>query len=508
MVKRSCCLYNNKFVRIEEFYTICEGKQINIPEKIEKYRELGKQKELNCPCGCGLKLEIVAGEKMLRKQHFREKKGQDRTLSNCKEIFESETTTNSKIVLKCWLDDIFQLKQEQIRFNVPINQLYDVKRRYEYTHYVGSRKFGLSYERISCNWDSEKIEFLLNQSQERLLHIMDISNFGCNGQYPEYKMRVQRLQGFCVFLDTHNNYDYYDADFIIAIYEKDYRGLWKEIVISKGKLSLYHFDEEYNILYLEQNITKKVEDAKEQFRNEQEIFKAEAEEKAIRLKEKQRREQEEAEQKKKAEKKAAEEARRMLEERKEILRKENEEQQKKQREERKKARLDFVKTNPKLATFFEFLCSIETIEGRFFSVQSNGQIKERKEKISIRDVDYSIDRKRFEIQDEYLVRLYIYVDDESSRMKRSYVSNSYTHIPINRLEIDEIIPYFRKYFYCVKKQEYIQEQLQEDKINNNKTIGVEVVYCQLDEGCPHLIKGENCICGYPDSQCNFREFKQ
>ena len=50
---RSYCLYNGKYISIAEIYKIIDGKQINIPEKLEYYRKLSDSRQLSCSCGCG-----------------------------------------------------------------------------------------------------------------------------------------------------------------------------------------------------------------------------------------------------------------------------------------------------------------------------------------------------------------------------------------------------------------------------------------------------------------------
>ena len=76
MIKRSECIYNDEIIGIESIYTVIDGKQLNIPDKVEALRKLGRNGLLKCPCGCGKKLILVAGDKGLRQQHFREKEGE------------------------------------------------------------------------------------------------------------------------------------------------------------------------------------------------------------------------------------------------------------------------------------------------------------------------------------------------------------------------------------------------------------------------------------------------
>ena len=70
-VQRTVCLCDGKYIGIETIYTVVNGMQINIPEKIKDLREKSGSNKLFCPCGCELNLILVAGYCNLREQHFR-----------------------------------------------------------------------------------------------------------------------------------------------------------------------------------------------------------------------------------------------------------------------------------------------------------------------------------------------------------------------------------------------------------------------------------------------------
>lgn len=53
MVQRSVCLCDGKYIGIESIFTVIDGKQINIPDKLNALRARSKKGELFCPCGCG-----------------------------------------------------------------------------------------------------------------------------------------------------------------------------------------------------------------------------------------------------------------------------------------------------------------------------------------------------------------------------------------------------------------------------------------------------------------------
>ena len=62
MAQRTVCLCDGKYIGIETIYTVVNGNQINIPEKLRGLREKSRRNQLFCPCGCGSNLILVAGE--------------------------------------------------------------------------------------------------------------------------------------------------------------------------------------------------------------------------------------------------------------------------------------------------------------------------------------------------------------------------------------------------------------------------------------------------------------
>ena len=65
MVQRSVCLCDGKYIGIESIFTVIDGKQINIPDKLSALRTRSRKGELFCPCGCGANLILVAGDRNL-----------------------------------------------------------------------------------------------------------------------------------------------------------------------------------------------------------------------------------------------------------------------------------------------------------------------------------------------------------------------------------------------------------------------------------------------------------
>lgn len=97
MAQRTVCLCDGNYIGIETIYTVINGQQINIPEKLKELRVKSQNNELFCPCGCGSNLILVAGDRNLRKQHFRLKDGAFN--GDCHVVTEGKISVASKIVL-------------------------------------------------------------------------------------------------------------------------------------------------------------------------------------------------------------------------------------------------------------------------------------------------------------------------------------------------------------------------------------------------------------------------
>ena len=197
MAQRTVALCNGKYIGIETIYTVINGRQINIPEKLKELRAQSQRNELFCPCGCGTNLILVAGDKNLREQHFREKPGTG--TYECNMPTEGKTSVDSKIVLKCWLDD--KLESNDIESRVPIDTVEDTKREPEFTFLSMENKFAIRYWRTRANVLDDKLDVLAgNLSGIKVVYIVDESNGGTDGQYPEALMKLQDRQNFCLLL--------------------------------------------------------------------------------------------------------------------------------------------------------------------------------------------------------------------------------------------------------------------------------------------------------------------
>ena len=239
MAQRTVALCDGKYIGIESIFTVIDGKQINIPEKLKELRAKSHNNELFCPCGCGANLVLVAGDKNLREQHFRIKDGQQ--FENCTVTTEGKTSVDSKIVLKCWLDDC--LHAGDLESRVPICDVTDSDRRYEFTFLSRNSGIALDYCHNRANLSDEKQSILEQNGQGiHIVHVVDYMNGGSDGQYPEGLMKIQNKQKYCLLLAVADA-DYETAEMKAAFYGEDIDGLWQEIIFAEGPLKEYRIDQ-------------------------------------------------------------------------------------------------------------------------------------------------------------------------------------------------------------------------------------------------------------------------
>ena len=235
MSQRTVCLCDGKYIGIETIYTVVNGKQINIPEKLKDLREKSRSNKLFCPCGCGSNLILVAGDRNLREQHFRLKDGDFN--SSCETVIEGQNSIDSKIVLKCWLDD--KLQDPDIESRVPVRDISDIACKYEFTFLSKSRRIGISYCNERVNLSEEKINLLKENSKGiNVIYIIDMHNFGNDGQYPEGVMKVQNEQGYCLFLSVKGR-DYSAARLRAAFSAQNIDGLWQQVILVEDNLDKF-----------------------------------------------------------------------------------------------------------------------------------------------------------------------------------------------------------------------------------------------------------------------------
>lgn len=264
MVQRSVCLCDGKYIGIESIFTVIDGKQINIPDKLSALRTRSRKGELFCPCGCGANLILVAGDRNLRAQHFRLKdsaRQHERTAET-----ERPHSIYSKIVLKCWLDE--KLNVSDVETRVPICLVGDTARKYEFSFVSRTSKLAVSYSCNRANLSDEKMEILrANSSGIRLIYIVDALNSCGNGQYPEALMKVQERQGYCLLLDVEEM-EYSTAKLSAVFYAQDCTGLWREIEFAAGALREFSISEYGRLLYQNAPLAALCEWKKSEFERE------------------------------------------------------------------------------------------------------------------------------------------------------------------------------------------------------------------------------------------------
>ena len=236
MAQRTVAVYRGKPIGIESIYTVVNGRQLNIPDKVEALRTKSRNNELFCPCGCGAKLVLVAGDRNLREQHFRIRDGQSET--NCKYVMEGKASIDAKIVLKCWLED--KLHTADIESRVPVDAVDDTERKYEFTFISKSKHLAVSYCRDRENLSDEKLEILQKNGKGiQIIYIVDQRNEEQEGQYPEWLMKIQKRQGYCLFLAA-DDFDYTKARLEACFYMQGNSGFWKRYTFSAGRLAEYN----------------------------------------------------------------------------------------------------------------------------------------------------------------------------------------------------------------------------------------------------------------------------
>lgn len=264
MVQRSVCLCDGKYIGIESIFTVIDGKQINIPDKLSALRTRSRKGELFCPCGCGANLILVAGDRNLRAQHFRLKDSARQ--HECTAETERPHSIYSKIVLKCWLDE--KLNVSDVETRVPICLVGDTARKYEFSFVSRTSKLAVSYSCNRANLSDEKMEILrANSSGIRLIYIVDALNRCGNGQYPEALMKVQERQGYCLLLDVEEM-EYSTAKLSAVFYAQDCTGLWREIEFAAGALREFSISEYGRLLYQNAPLAALCEWKKSEFERE------------------------------------------------------------------------------------------------------------------------------------------------------------------------------------------------------------------------------------------------
>ena len=481
---RSYCLYNDNYVSIAEIYEVRDGKQINIPEKLKYYRKLSDDRQLFCSCGCGDVVILVAGDRNLRKQHFRLLR--DFSNPNCEYQEESDITVKSKIMLKCWLSKNFPVMEHGIKYRVPISQLTENKRRYELTMYSEDYDIGIIYNKHLTSILAEKMELLSEYVKSKIIYVTQIENEGTNGQHPEHMMRIQEAQGYCFYLDLTEEPLYEEVEAKVSIYEKTYRGLWEVLDVCNGMLDDFGLNADGLLVYKDELVSNLVEKTRERFQADQEreleqSRKREEEERLRQQKERlERAERErlrqEKERKEQAERERLEEERRKQRE----LEHERERKERQQREEEERNR--FLKNYPKYARIYKLLKELKSIKSVFVSDQGDEKTKNFPIELEINKLRINRDRHRIEVSNSRQQKVYIYIlEGEFNKVRRPGTGIPYKEL--NYTRIDDVENNFRTAFNCVYKECFNGVECSAPDINC-QFLGESNV-CACEKGCTY-----------------------
>ena len=435
---RSECLFNDEKLHVSEVYHVVDGKQINIENKVELFRRLGREKKLFCPCGCGENVVLVAGPRNVRRQHFR--LIGDRDGHRCEYEEESELSIASKGALKCWLENSVSTESPQVRYRVPICEVEDSDRRFELTFYESGSDFGVVYARLDSAIASKKIELVDEFAHTKVLVVAAKYNEDTDGQYPEYMIRIQRLQGYCAYLIMDEETPYEEIEMEISFYGKNLRGSWDIIPVICAPLSTYTLSRE-NDLFCNGNriltlveteqaaYNQKQQQEKEQIKREQERQKA--------LDLKRKREAEERAKEEEARRLQLEEENRKREEaRQERLAGE----QKARIAQRERETGAYFERFPKIKAVYDILTRAAHIRGRFSSDQSDGRVRKYRMEFDIKECRLNKERHSIEIRgDSYSDKVLFYVAEEGfERLTRPGTGAAYGGVNCLGVSIEQI----------------------------------------------------------------------
>lgn len=504
------CTDDNRRIGIEEVYTLSpDGKQINIPGVVEAIRKLGKENKLECECGCGGKLMLKAGEAMIMTQHFAMKPGQG--ISDCRSTSETDYTRLCKGMLKCWLDTVFSLEVGEIQYAYPYSKIEEGERRYEFTFYVPKRKFGLIFGKASFI-DADKLSYFADKDSVKFLAVSPESNFNDKGQYPEYEMRMQNTQGFCVYINASE--DFSECTLSIVRYELTYKRVWHSIVVLlDAPLSHFSISPDGELVYEDELVKNMVNEHVASFKDYDnfcaERAKEVADERKIREDERKR----EAEQKRLEYEYKWEKFKKEKEER-ERLRAEREAESKKRRElanqkrladeEAEKVRIqkliksgeEYLADYPAKKAIYDVVRRSYRIEGTFLLLRSNGTYSQGRVWIVPSAVWYDAGNNNIVLKDVagkvYLIHLQHYAGDRPKLSPMPDGGYCYFAYFARKYDPVDAVNMFTSFFNCLG--------------GGTITIDKEEYGCKLKDVNPELscCDYEKGICKKPDSACSYR----
>ena len=489
------CTEDGRAIWIEEIYTLSEnGEKINKPGVIEEVRRLGKENKLVCDCNCGGFLYLRAGSSTKVTQHYALKPGQGHI--QCRAKSENMYTLLSRITLKCWIDSVFSLKGDGIQYAVPYNSEFsEGDRRFELTFYVPSQKFGLIHGDVSLI-DSEKLSFFASQGRVKILAVSTPPAQHHVGQYPEYHMRMQNLQGYCVFLNAQEEYS--KSTFTIVRYEKNYRGTWDSLEVVRGYLPYFGITADGELLYQDRLVKDMVDEKVTSFLAYDKRCAEHV--KALREKEEMERQQrEEAERERKAraaemeaeKKRLAEEAAARMREEKERV----ENQQRKCVENGEKYLADY----PVKDAVYQLVKNSPVFQAPFHVLERDGIYRIQQVAVQPKVVWFDKEENNIVIVNRFDRKYAIHLSHHAGELyKPTEQLAGYLLFPFyaKKNSAYDVVTYFSSLYGC---------SMEDFKVVQEVSFSCGLVDSQGALPCYDYIE---CVCGKPDSSCSFRTPKK
>ena len=487
MHNAAICTEDGRIIRIEEVYTLSEdGKKINKPGVVEEVRRLGKENKLVCECNCGGFLMLKAGSAMIRAQHYALKPGQAHI--QCRAKSESIDTLLSRITLKCWLDSVFSLQGNEIRYAVPYNSEFaEGDRRFELTFYVPSRKFGLIHCDVSLI-DSEKLSFFSKQEHIKFLAVSTPLKHPHVGQYPEYNMRMQNSQGYCVFLNSQEEYS--RSTFTVVRYEKNYRGTWDMLEVISGYLPYFSISPDGQLLYQEKFVMEMVDEKVSSFSE----YDKRCAERAKELQKKADAERQEREEKERVRKEQEAEKERIAKEAAERMRKEQERKEIQQRQRIEDGEL-YLADYPVKAAVYQVVKNSPLFHASFYALERDGVYRMKQVAIQPKMVWFDKEENNIVMMNRFDKKYAIHLSRHAGEVyKPSEPLDGYLLFPFYARKNSEYdaVTYFTSLYEC---------SMENIRTTKERTFSCDLIDSQGALPCYDYVR---CICGKPDSMCCFR----
>lgn len=249
MALRTTCIYDGQVIGIESIYHLVDGRQINIPEKVNWLRKLSKEKKLFCPCGCNTNLILVASDLNRREQHFRIQNGIGSR--GCTYVGEGYGSVYSRVVLRGWLEDKLRCS---VRERVPLCTVADTDKRYELSFFAEDAGLAVCYFTDRSAVSDDRLSVIRHCLKNvRTYYILAGDDMDNAFQYPEKLIKIQERQGFVLFLDlsmkSADCVDYEKSRLSMVCYFCNAQGLWEHRLLLAAKLSQFSLSGYGELMY-------------------------------------------------------------------------------------------------------------------------------------------------------------------------------------------------------------------------------------------------------------------